>query len=82
LIGLTIKSEGARVVAYVETPNPALAGRAVSVEVLGLQRRMQTRMVLGLVDGVGAFGSQDMGLLSDFLARVGPDCEILAALER
>ncbi|MGA3099984.1 MAG: hypothetical protein ABSF25_26325 [Bryobacteraceae bacterium] len=82
LIGLTLRQEGPRVVAYVETPNPALAGRAVSVEVLGRQRRMQARMVLGLVDGVGAFGSQDLGLMADFLTRIGPDCEILAALER
>jgi hypothetical protein len=82
LIALTLRQEGPHLVAYVEAPNPKLAGRSVSVEVLGRQRRMQARLVLGLVDGVGAFGRQDLGLMADFLSRIGPDCEILAAIER
>ena len=82
LIGLTLRQEGTRLVAYVEAPNAKLAGRAVSVEVLGRQRRWQSRLILGLVDGVGAFGRQDLGSMTDFLSGMGSDYEILAAIER
>jgi hypothetical protein len=82
LLALTLRQEGPRVAAYVETPDPTLAGRAVSVEVLGRRGRIRTRLVLGLVEGVGAFGCGDLGLLTDFLSGVGPDCDVVAALER
>jgi hypothetical protein len=35
-----------------------------------------------MVDGVGAFGSHSFGDLAALTADLGPDCEILAILDR
>jgi hypothetical protein len=80
LLALTMRQEGPRVVVYVESPSAALAGRAVDVEVLGSEQRLQARLVLGFVEGAGAFGRHDLGLFADFLSRIGRDCEILVSL--
>jgi len=82
LIAVTLKQEGPQLLAYVESPSTSLAGHTVMVELLGQTRQLRVPVILRMVDGVGAFGSHSFGDLAALTADLGPDCEILAILDR
>jgi hypothetical protein len=66
----------------VESPNTSLAGHTVVVEVLGEKRQLRAEVILRMADGMGAFGFHSFGNLADFAADMGPECEILAILDK
>jgi len=82
LIAVTLKQEGADLVAYVESPSTSLAGHTVTVELLGQARQLRAQVILRMVDGVGAFGVHSFGNLANLTSDLGPDWEILAVLDK
>ncbi|MGA2736174.1 MAG: hypothetical protein ABSG65_01855 [Bryobacteraceae bacterium] len=82
LIATTLKREGPDLVAYVESPSTSLAGHTVTVELLGQTRQVRAQVILRMVDGVGAFGFHSFGNLANLTADLGPECEILAILDK
>jgi len=81
-ISATLKQEGSDLVVYVESPSMYLVGHTVTVELHGQARQLRAEVILRMVDGVGAFGSHSFGDLAALTADLGPDCEILAILDR
>jgi hypothetical protein len=65
---------------HIKTPDPALAGRTVHVEILGESEPLTATVPLKAEVGDGCSGQQTFGRFDEVAAQLGKDCVCLAVL--